>query len=74
VHKFKVGQMVDLIPPPSGHSGSIRTYKILRLLPQVGAEPLYRIKTILEPCERIVEESNLVRRGNVDAFAKGRQL
>jgi hypothetical protein len=74
VHKFKVGQMVDLIPLHSSLSGSVRAYKILGLLPQLGTEPLYRIKTIMEPCERIVEESNLVRRGNVDAFAKGRQL
>jgi len=62
VHKFKVGQMVDLIPPHSGHMGSVRTYKILRLLPQVGAKRLYRIKTIMEPSERIVEESDLVGR------------
>jgi hypothetical protein len=62
VHKFKVGQMVDLIPSRSGGPGSVRTYKILRLLPQVGVERLYRIKTIMEPCERIVEESNLVCR------------
>jgi hypothetical protein len=62
VHKFKVGQMVDLIPSRPGGSGSARIYKILRLLPQVGVEPLYQIKTIMEPCERIVEESNLARR------------
>jgi hypothetical protein len=40
---------------------SVRAYKILRLLPQEGGEPLYRIKTIAEAFERIAKESELVR-------------
>lgn len=59
-YKFRIGQMVDFNPSRSFGLGSLRTYKILGLLPRSGAAPLYRIKTIMEPCERIVEESNLV--------------
>ena len=60
-HKFKVGQMVDLISSHVGLPASVRAYKILRLLPQEGGEPLYRIKTIAEAFERIAKESELVR-------------
>ncbi len=60
-HKFKVGQMVDFIPSRAGVPPSVRAYKILRLLPQEGGEPLYRIKTIAEAFERIAKESELMR-------------
>jgi hypothetical protein len=56
-HKFKVGQMVDFIPSRSGVPASVRAYKILRLLPQEGGEPLYRIKTIAEAFERIASQA-----------------
>jgi len=60
-HEFKIGQMVDLTPSRAGPPVSVRAYKILRLLPQEGGEPLYRIKTIAEAFERIAKESELVR-------------
>ena len=60
-HKYKVGQMVDFIPSRAAVPASVRAYKILRLLPQEGGEPLYRIKTIAEAFERIAKESELVR-------------
>jgi hypothetical protein len=60
-HKFKVGQMVDLIPSRAVIPALVRAYKILRVLPQEGGEPLYRIKTIAEAFERIAKESELVR-------------
>ena len=60
-HKFKVGQMVDFNPSSVGVPASVRAYKILRLLPREGGEPLYRIKTIAEAFERIAKENELVR-------------
>jgi len=60
-HKFRVGQMVDLIQARAGIPALVRAYKILRVLPQEGGEPLYRIKTIREAFERIAKESELVR-------------
>lgn len=59
--KFKIGQMVDFNSPRRGDLASVREYKILRLLPHEGGERLYRIKTIMEPFERVARESELVR-------------
>jgi hypothetical protein len=53
--------MVDLIKSRAGIPALVRAYKILRLLPQEGGEPLYLIKTIREAVERIARESELVR-------------
>ena len=58
-HKFKVGQMVDFFPAKRGVAASVRAYKILRLVPYESGERCYRIKTIAEPFERIVKESEL---------------
>jgi hypothetical protein len=63
-HKFKVGQMVDLIPSHLGMTSSSRGYKVLRLLPRVGGQHLYRIKTVAEAFERVAMESELVRSGS----------
>jgi hypothetical protein len=57
--KFKVGQMVDFFPSKRGVGGSVRAYKILRLVPHESGERCYRIKTIAEAFERIVKESEL---------------
>lgn len=59
--KFRVGQMVDFKPARAGIQASVRAYKILRLLPHVGAECHYQIKTISEAFAQIAEESELVR-------------
>jgi hypothetical protein len=53
-HKFKVGQLVRYTS--YGASG---VYKITQLLPPVGDEPQYRIKSENEPHERVVKESML---------------
>jgi hypothetical protein len=59
-HKFKVGQMVDFdFSPRSGAHRSGPGYKILGLVPYESGEFHYRIKTIEEPFERIVRESEL---------------
>ena len=59
-HKYRLGQMVDLVPSTFGVTSSGRAYKVLRLLPREGGQYLYRIKTIAEACERIARESELV--------------
>jgi hypothetical protein len=53
-HKFQVGQLVRYTS--YGASG---VYKITQLLPPVGDEPQYRIKSEDEPHERVVKESVL---------------
>lgn len=56
-HKFKVGNWVLL----SSRERAMRTreYKVVRLLPVEGTEPQYRIKSQLEPNERVVKEYQL---------------
>lgn len=58
--KFKVGQMVDFMPSNRAVPSSVRSYKVLRVLPNEGGEQLYRIKTISEVFERIARESELL--------------
>ena len=60
-HKFKVGQMVELVPAHFGLIPSGRAYKVLRLLPRDAGQHQYRIKTITEEFERVAKESDLVR-------------
>ena len=57
-HKFHVGQLVQLIPSinrnvPGG------SYEIIRKLPESRGEFEYRIKSMNEPHERVVRESEL---------------
>jgi hypothetical protein len=59
--KFRVGEMVDFYPSQRGVPASVRSYKILRLMPFEGGDRLYRIKTIVEAFERVARESELVR-------------
>lgn len=58
--KFKVGQMVDFMPANRAVPASVRSYKVLRVLPNEGGEQLYRIKTINEAFERVARESELL--------------
>ena len=58
--KFKVGQMVDFMPTNRAVPASVRSYKVLRVLPNEGGEQLYRIKTISEAFERVARESELL--------------
>jgi hypothetical protein len=53
--------MVGFHPAPRfAPRDQTRGYKIVRLLPHEGGECLYRIKSITEPFERVVRESELV--------------
>lgn len=59
VHKFRVGQIVDLIPSTfrrvaAGH------YEIVKLQPVDGEVPQYRIKSRSEQHERVVAEIDIV--------------
>jgi hypothetical protein len=59
VHKFKVGQTVDLVPSMSRRAVSGH-YRIVSLRPAEGENPQYRIKSKSESHERVVAESDLV--------------
>jgi hypothetical protein len=57
-HKFHVGQLVQLIPSinrnvPGG------SYEIIRKLPESRGEFEYRIESMNEPHDRVVQESKL---------------
>ena len=57
-HKFRTGQLVQLLPPISRYaSGGV--YVVIKQLPESAGEYEYRIKSTNEPHERIVRESEL---------------
>jgi hypothetical protein len=58
-HKFKVGQIVDLIPSMS-RSAARGHYEIVSLRPAEGESPQYRIKSRSEAHERVVAETDLI--------------
>lgn len=64
VHRFKVGQTVDLIPS-TFRSAAKGTYQIVSLRPIEGDNTQYRIKSKSEAHERVVSESDLVLAANV---------
>jgi hypothetical protein len=59
VHKFKIGQIVDLIPS-MGRSAASGHYEIVSLRPADGGSPQYRIKSKNESHERVVSESDII--------------
>lgn len=59
IHKFKVGQIVDLIPSTARSAASGR-YEIISLRPTDGETPWYRVKSKSEVHERVVAESDLI--------------
>ena len=60
-HRFKVGQTV--VAPSSGPHALIPRgpHVIVRLLPQAGGEPQYRIRSTVDGLERVVLEGIIVR-------------
>lgn len=64
IHKFKVGQTVDLIPS-TFRSAAKGTYQIVSLRPTEGGDVQYRIKSRNEAHERVTSESDLVLSANV---------
>ena len=61
-HKFKIGELVQLTRTVMIDAARGR-YEIVRLLPQVGEVPLYRIKHRDENHERVAKETDLKRYG-----------
>ena len=61
-HKFQVGQTVELVGGRRHVTTSAVGYKIVRQLPESDGEGSYRIKSAHENFERVVIESQLVRR------------
>jgi hypothetical protein len=59
VHKFKIGQIVDLIPT-TFRSAAKGSYEIVRLVPASTQDPQYRVKSKSEVHERVVSEGDLI--------------
>ena len=61
MHKFNIGQAVDLIPT-THRSAATGDYEILRLMPIEDGDlqnPSYRIKSIVEKHELVVRENEI---------------
>ena len=63
IHKFKVGQSVDLIPS-TFRSAAKGTYQIVSVRPADDGNTQYRIKSKSEAHERVVSETDLVLSAN----------
>ncbi len=61
-HKFSVGQAVQFSPDRRDGGSARGRYTIVRLLPEEGNTPQYRIKNSTDGHERVVLESQLERR------------
>jgi hypothetical protein len=59
IHKFKVGQTVDLIPS-TFRSAATGSYEIVGLRPVEDGKTEYRVKSRSEAHERVVAESDLI--------------
>lgn len=64
IHKFKVGQTVDLIPS-TFRSAARGSYQIVGLRPVEDGNTQYRIKSRSEAHERVVSENDLILSANV---------
>jgi hypothetical protein len=54
--KFQVGEIVHLSPGRNVPGGA---YEVIKQLPEISGEFQYRIKSMNEPHERVVRESEL---------------
>ena len=57
--RFQSGQTVRLVRNQSLRAAAEGEFKIVRALPDDGGETQYRIKSVREPHERVVKESDL---------------
>ena len=60
-HKYATGQSVRFSPHRFEDNGARGVYTILRLLPEAGNMPQYRIKAKTDGRERVVREDQLTR-------------
>jgi len=58
-HKYKVGQSVYFSPNPGLRSAAQGDYRIVHRLPEDSGGYQYRIKSPLEPYERVAWEDQL---------------
>ena len=58
-NRFQSGQSVRLVRNLSLRAAAEGEFKIVRALPDDGSETQYRIKSVREPHDRVVKESNL---------------
>jgi hypothetical protein len=58
IYKFQIGQTVFLTPSPSLNVPG-GTYIVTKKLPERNGEFEYRVKSVSEPTERVVRESEL---------------
>jgi hypothetical protein len=61
MHKYNVGQVVQLLPGPYERQAARGSYTIIKQMPGESSDLEYRIKSVLEPHERVVKESQLLR-------------
>jgi hypothetical protein len=65
IHKFRVGQTVDLIPS-TFRSAAKGAYEIVSLRPAEDGSTRYRIKSKSESHERVVSEGDLILTGGTE--------
>jgi hypothetical protein len=58
-HKFKLGQSVYLQATRSNRDASRGAYAVTRQLPERDGQFEYQIKSLSEPHERVVKESDI---------------
>ena len=61
IHKYTIGQAVLFSPDRRYDSSARGRYTIVRLLPEEGSTPQYRIKSKTTSTERVVLETQLER-------------
>jgi hypothetical protein len=72
-HQFRSGQTVRLCRSSRFGVAAEGDYEIVRQLPDNGGERQYRIKSVREPHERVVGESDL-ERGSVPTVTFARSI
>lgn len=60
-HQFRAGQTVQFCRSVANRLAAAGDYRIVRQLPDDGGEAQYCIKSVREPHERVVKESDLER-------------
>jgi hypothetical protein len=58
-HRFRLGQKVQFTRGYPYRNSAEGLYEVVRQLPDSDGEFLYRIKSVREPHERVVKESEL---------------
>jgi hypothetical protein len=59
MHKYIVGQSLDLLPSHGSSSRRAGQCTIVSLLPYEGYSVQYRVQSSVESCQRVVSENDL---------------